>query len=90
MSDLEEAGLSFNPPTEAREKCEFIVQDDWKKTDDGFLAWEDPLHNTGGFEKKTDRSICVRRTSVLEAGVLQQHDDITVYEFWTSTDWVSK
>ena len=51
MSDLEEAGLSFNPPTEAREKCEFIVQDDWKKTDDGFLAWEHLLHNTGGFDK---------------------------------------
>ena len=51
MSDLKEAGLSFNPPTEAQEKCEFMVQDDWKKTEDCFLAWEHPLHNTGGFDK---------------------------------------
>jgi hypothetical protein len=51
ISGLEEAGFSFNPPTGAREKCEFMVQDDWKKTDDGFLAWEYPLHNTGGFAK---------------------------------------
>jgi hypothetical protein len=51
MSDLEEAGFSFNPPTEARKKCEFMFQDNWKKADDGFLTWEHPLHNTGGFDK---------------------------------------
>jgi hypothetical protein len=51
VSDLKEAGLSFNPPTEAREKCELTVQDDWKKTNDGLLAQEYPLHNTGGFAK---------------------------------------
>jgi hypothetical protein len=51
ISDLEEALSLFHLPIEARKKCEFMVQDDWKKTDDGFLAWEHPLHNTGGFDK---------------------------------------